>query len=109
MSRCDIFGTGTRIGLYLVLIVIYHCKKMIFVGIGLKFGGFFFSVGCQRILRVPVLCSFRLKNRRFKSELNLSDIEDHDDNRKIERELSQQIEDAMLEEEAETTGKPSLV
>jgi hypothetical protein len=50
-----------------------------------------------------------LKNRRFKSEINLSEIEDHDDTRKIERELSQQIEDAMLEEAAGTTGKPSLV
>ena len=41
MSRCVIFDTGTRIRLYLVLIIIYYRKKMIFVGIGLKFGGFF--------------------------------------------------------------------
>jgi hypothetical protein len=68
-----------------------------------------FLLGVHLILRVQVFCSFRLKNRRFKSEINLSEIEDHDDTRKIERELSQQIEDAMLEEAAGTTGKPSLV
>jgi len=90
-----------------VFLMVDYCGEFPFVWIGFEGGETF----CWVFILSEGLCSLiicRLKNRRFKSEFDLSNIEDHND-RKIERELSQQIEDAMLEEAAGGTGKPFLV